>query len=94
MFENESYINNLGDSTYQGLADSIMSELQQRYDLRPREKNSTNVPPKNIFSLSKTNEVAVIKPLTETQASRTNPIEIRTMKTKKPENTKVEIPTR
>jgi hypothetical protein len=81
-------INNLRDSTYQGLADSIMVELQQKYDLRPREKNYTNVPPKNDFYLrSKTNEATISKPPTETQASRKKPVETRTMQTKKPENT-------
>ena len=35
LFNNEESINNLGDSTYQGLVDSIMAELQQKYDLRP-----------------------------------------------------------
>jgi hypothetical protein len=37
LFNNEESINNMGDSTYQGLIDSIMDELQQKYDLRPRE---------------------------------------------------------
>jgi hypothetical protein len=82
MFNNEESINNLGDSAYQGLADSIMVELQQKYDLRPREKNSTNVPPKNILSRSKMNEATVTKPPTETQVARTKPVETRTMQTK------------
>jgi hypothetical protein len=38
LFNNDENINNLGDSTYKGLADSIMVELQHKYDLRPREK--------------------------------------------------------
>jgi hypothetical protein len=50
MFNNEESINNMGDFAYQLLADSIMVELQHKYDLRPREKNPTNVPPKNILS--------------------------------------------
>ena len=50
IFNNEERINNLGEFVYQGLVDSIMAELQQKYNLRPREKNSTNDPPKNIFS--------------------------------------------
>jgi hypothetical protein len=38
LFNNDENINNLGDSTYKGLADSIMAELQHKYDFRPREK--------------------------------------------------------
>jgi hypothetical protein len=71
-----------------------MAELQQKYDLRPREKNSTNVPPKNILSRSKMNEATITKPPTETQVARTKPVETRTMQTKKPENTEAEVPTR
>jgi hypothetical protein len=50
LFNNEESINNMGESFYQGLANSIMVELQQKYDLRPEEKNVTNVPSKNILS--------------------------------------------
>ena len=49
LFNEDENINNLGDSTYKGLVDSIMAELQHKYDLRPREKSSTNIPPKNIL---------------------------------------------
>jgi hypothetical protein len=87
LFNNDENINNLGDSTYQGLTDSIMVELQHKYDLRPREKSSTNIPPKNILSRNKVNEAAVTKPSTETQVARTKQVETRTMQTKKPENT-------
>lgn len=69
LFNNEENINNVGDSMYQGLADSIMVELQHKYDLRPREKNSTNVPSKKILSRSKENEATVAKPSTETQVA-------------------------
>jgi hypothetical protein len=69
LLENEEDINNMVDSTYQGLTYSIMEKLQQRYDLMPKEKNSMNVPPKNILSRIKMNEVVVTKPPTETQAS-------------------------
>jgi hypothetical protein len=87
LFNNEESINNMGTSSYQGLIDSIMDELQQKYDLRPREKNPTNVPPKKILSRNKTNEVVVSKPLVETQASRTKPVETRATQNKKLENT-------
>jgi hypothetical protein len=48
MFNNEERINNMGESSYQGIVNLVMVELQQKYDLRPRDKNSTNVP-LNIF---------------------------------------------
>jgi hypothetical protein len=35
LFNNDENINNLGDSTYKGLIDSIMIKLQHKYDLRP-----------------------------------------------------------
>jgi hypothetical protein len=50
LFNNDETINNLGESTYKGITDSIMVELQHKYDLRPREKSSANIPPKNILS--------------------------------------------
>jgi hypothetical protein len=55
LFNNDENINNLGDSTCQGLVDSIMAELQHKYDLRPREKGSTNIPP--IFFYHKTKQM-------------------------------------
>jgi hypothetical protein len=94
MFNNEENINNLGDSMYQGLADSIVVEIQHKYDLWPREKNPTNVPPKNILSQSKPNEVAITKPSTETQAAQTKQAETKMVQTKKPENTEEKVPTR
>jgi hypothetical protein len=87
LFKNDENINNQGDSTYQGLTNSIMAELQHKYDLRPREKSSTNIPPKNILSRSKVNEEAVTNPSTETQVARTKQVETRTVQTKKLENT-------
>jgi len=41
LFGSEESINNMGGSDYQGITDSIMVELQQKYNLRPRDKNST-----------------------------------------------------
>jgi len=43
-FSNEESINNMGEFAYQGIINSIMAELQQNFNLRPRETNSTNVP--------------------------------------------------
>ena len=67
MFSNDESINNLGASGYQGITNSIMVEIQQKYNLRPRETNTTSVPPKNILSRNKENEAVVTKPLVETQ---------------------------
>jgi hypothetical protein len=92
MFNNEESINNLGESAYQGLTNSIMVELQHKYDLRPRDKNSANVPPKNILSRNKTNEAFATKPPTNTQAAQKKTVETRATQTKRPENT--EVPTR
>jgi hypothetical protein len=36
LFNDDENINNLGDSTYRGLTNSIMVELQHEYHLRPR----------------------------------------------------------
>jgi hypothetical protein len=36
LFNNDENINNLGKSTYQGLTNSIIDEIQHKYDLRPR----------------------------------------------------------
>jgi hypothetical protein len=72
---NNDDMNNSGDSTYKGLADSIMVEIQHKYDLRPREKNSTNIPPNNILSRNKSNEATVTNPSTETQIYRTKKVE-------------------
>jgi hypothetical protein len=69
LFNNEESINNLGESSYQGIADSIMVEIKQKYNLRPKETNSTNIPPKKILSRNKMNEAVVTKPLVETQAA-------------------------
>jgi hypothetical protein len=80
LFGNEESINNLGESDYQGIVDSIMVKLQQKYNLRPRDKNYTTVPPKNILSRSKTNEAA--QPSTETQAAKTKTVETQAAKTR------------
>ena len=56
LFGNEESINNMGGSDYQGIIDSIMDKLQQKYNLRPRDKNYTTDPPKNILSRSKKSE--------------------------------------
>jgi hypothetical protein len=47
---NDESINNTEDSAYQGIVDNIMVELQQKYNLRPRDKNITTAQPKKILS--------------------------------------------
>jgi hypothetical protein len=94
LFNNEESINNLGEFAYQGIPDSIMVELQQKYNLRPRETNTTNVPPKNILSRNKVNEEVATKLLVDTQASRTKTVETRATQTKKIENIEAQAPTR
>jgi hypothetical protein len=71
LFSNEESINNLGESAYQGIVESIMVELQKKYNLRPREINPTSVPTKKILSRNKENEAVVTKPLVETQVAQT-----------------------
>ena len=65
MFSNEESIDNLGESAYQGIIESIIEELKKRYNLRPREKNTTSVPSKKILLRNKENEAVVTKPLVE-----------------------------
>jgi hypothetical protein len=94
LFNNDENINNLGDSTYKDLTDSIMAKLQHKYDLRPREKSSTNIPPKNTLSQDKENEEAVTKPSTEMQDAWIKQVETKAVQTKKLENTEAEVQTR
>jgi hypothetical protein len=67
MFNHDENIKNLGDSTYNVIADSIIIELHHKYDLRQREKSSTNIPPIFFLSRNKENEAVVAKQSTEMQ---------------------------
>jgi len=95
LFGNEESINNLGEFDYQGIIESIMVELQQKYNLRPRDKNSTTSPPKKILSRTKMNEVvqtSIEKQVTktktiETQASKTKTTKTKSTQTNRPEKT-------
>jgi hypothetical protein len=73
-FNNDDSINITGDSAYQGITDNIMAKLQQKYNLRPRDRNVTTTQPKNILSRSKASEAAQLS------------VEARTAKTKSAEN--------
>jgi rRNA maturation endonuclease Nob1 len=55
---NDESINITEDYAYQGITDNIMVELQQKYNLRPRDRNITTAQPKKILSKSKANETA------------------------------------
>jgi hypothetical protein len=102
LFGNEESLNNLGESDYHGIANSIMAELQHKYNLRPRAKNYATAPPKKILSRSKMNEAT--QPSTETQATKTKTTEMhaaktrttetKEMQTNRPERREIEIPTR
>jgi hypothetical protein len=104
MFSNEESINNLGEFAYQGIVDSIMVELQPKYNLRPRETNTANDPPKNILSIRKENEVVFTKQLikkhaaqtkiVEKQSTQTKKVETRPTQTKKIENIETQTSTR
>jgi hypothetical protein len=89
---NEESINNMGGFDYQGIANSTMAELQQKYNLRPRDKNYTTATPKKIPSRSKTNETA--QPKVETQTAKTKTTETKATQTNRLEKRETEIPTR
>ena len=55
LTENDN-INNTDDSTYQGMADTIMAELQHKYNLRPKNKIVTTTQPKKILPRGETYE--------------------------------------
>jgi hypothetical protein len=93
LFGNEVSINNMGDSDYQGITDSIMAELQQKYNLRPRDKVSTIDPPKKILSRSKKNETS--QPSTENETTKVKTVETqdakeKTIETKETQTNRIE----
>jgi hypothetical protein len=49
-------INNMGDSTYQGIVDTIMVELQHKYNLRPKYKPVSTTQPKKVLPRGETYE--------------------------------------
>jgi hypothetical protein len=52
----DNNINNAGDSTYQGMVDTIMAELQHKYNLRPKNKSVSTTQPKKILPRGETYE--------------------------------------
>ena len=60
-----------------------MVELQQKYNLRPRDRNIATAQPKKILSRSKVNEAA--QPTAETQTAKTKAAETQNAKTREAE---------
>jgi hypothetical protein len=69
----EQNINNFNEPTsqYKDLTDSILDELHNKYDLRPRDKTATSNPPKKVLMRNKGNESLVSKPSIEALAIQT-----------------------
>jgi hypothetical protein len=55
---NDDNINITEDFSYQGITDNMMVELQQKYNLRPRDRNVTTPQPNKILMRSKASEAA------------------------------------
>jgi hypothetical protein len=68
------------DSTYQGIADGIMAELHQKYNLRPRNRVSTTAPVKKILPRVETDQA--VSKITEKQTEGTKTANIQSIKTK------------
>jgi hypothetical protein len=84
------------DCAYQGITDNIMTKLQQKYNLMPRNKNTTTAQPKRILSSGEADEAA--PKATERQTAKTKAVDSQSIETKEAEipiaNTRsVEIPT-
>ena len=79
------------DLTYQGIADGIMDELQQKYNLRPRNRSVTSTQKKNILPRRETDKIVskdvekhIVKiDQTDTQPTKTKVAETLTVKTLK-----------
>jgi ribosomal protein L21 len=83
LFDDE-HINNFDEPTsqYKFHIDSILAELQDKYDLRPRDKTVVVDQPKKVLFLNKGNEVVVSKPFTETSTVQTKQVEAKATQTK------------
>jgi hypothetical protein len=68
-----------------------MVELQQKYNLRPRETSTTSAPPKNILLRNKENEAVVTKHTVKKQVAQGKKFEAKATQAKKEEN--IETPT-
>jgi hypothetical protein len=80
MSNNDDDINTSEYSSYQGITDNIMAELQQKYNLRPRSKNIATAQPKKILSRCETYEPAPER--TETQTAKIKGVDSQNAKKK------------
>ena len=64
----DNNLNNTDDPSYQGMVDTIMAELQHKYNLMPKNKPVSTAQPKKIFPRGKTYES--IQKETETQNNK------------------------
>jgi hypothetical protein len=92
----EENVNNFDEPTsqYKILTDSILVELQDKYDLRPREKIVVINKPKKVLLRKKENEVVFLKPSIETSIVQTKQVEEKTTQTKTLENKESEVQTK
>jgi hypothetical protein len=84
------------DSTYQGIADDIMAELHQKYNLRPRNKSLTTPPVKKILPRGEIDESVsknVEKQTIRTKTADTQPTNTKSTDTPVVNTQKVEVPT-
>jgi hypothetical protein len=49
-------LNSIDDPAYQGMVDTIIAELQHKYNLRPKNKHVSTTQPKKIFPRVETYE--------------------------------------
>jgi hypothetical protein len=75
-------INNTGDSTYQGIVDTIMVKLQHKYNLRPKNKPVSTTQPKKVLPRGETYEPSPKEAKTVLQNTKTKEAEIQAGKTK------------
>jgi hypothetical protein len=72
--------NNTEDTSCQGITDTIMVELQNKYNIRSKTKNMTTTQPKKIFSRGEVYEPTPKE--SETQNTRINGVDPQGAKTK------------
>jgi hypothetical protein len=70
--------------TYQGIADDIIAEIHEKYNLRPRNKSLPTAPKKNILRRGETDETApkvAEKQTAKTHTANTQPIKSKSVGT-------------
>jgi hypothetical protein len=84
----DNSLNSVDDPAYQGMVDTIIVELQHKYNLRPKNKPVLTAQPKKILPRGKTYEPAPKE--TEVQARGTKTVETQTLGTASTENKKMQ----